>query len=389
MSGIPKFAIIKYMKKDKPIYKIVQRSMIYIRNKNGLHKVKDPEDLNNENIFFSDVNDEIEAVQIIDTHDDLDELRKKNEHISDKRIPLVKRQSMTPLTKNVKETQVTRKPKKKTKKPEFEGDIDGDQYFNGLDAFNNNHSEELHDKEDEDLPPPITPAQSPTSMQDFSFASPPRQNNDDHFHDDNHDNENDVNIHVNTNDNNNNNRSNNNNNVLKDIQNLKRQLYCNNQELGQIKKNMVTKNILNETLNTVVETVTTKNDSNSRMDFKEPLFDAENQVKIFDDFIMSFDNYYSAINATTNCRRAKAVMREFWSPQKRSDLVVKFNPKKPDMSLVSNAEYAKLIKIVEELQKYKKITIYTDKDRVSTNIIKWVGEWLKSMRYTRKKNQTE
>ncbi|KAH0556085.1 hypothetical protein KQX54_000342, partial [Cotesia glomerata] len=100
-------------------------------------------------------------------------------------------------------------------------------------------------------------------------------------------------------------------------------------------------------------------------------------VQIMQDFVLSFNDFSEALNATTNCRRAKKIMRTMWSKEDKKKMLVKYDPKKPDSTVVQETDYVKILKIMTALDEYKVIPVFKDNDRAIINIKTWVSEWLK------------
>ncbi|XP_074110119.1 uncharacterized protein LOC141534587 [Cotesia typhae] len=157
----------------------------------------------------------------------------------------------------------------------------------------------------------------------------------------------------------------------------------NSRQINQLRKVCITKQSLEESLANFARAMTTANKENC-CQAEEPEFNADNKVQILDDFAIDYNLYYSAITASTNSYRAKKVMAQFWPENERLQLLTEYDPKRPEMRIVTDTEYKKLLEIMNKLQKIQVIPVHTAKDRILSNMKKWVSDWLKSKRSTSK-----
>ncbi|XP_074102019.1 uncharacterized protein LOC141529412 [Cotesia typhae] len=165
-------------------------------------------------------------------------------------------------------------------------------------------------------------------------------------------------------------------NILKEVTNLTHRITKCQRNMTIMKNSMVTKETLNESINNALSRNSAVSKEN-QPSFEDPDFDIDGKVTILEDYKMGFNDFNEALNATSNCRRAKKIMRTMWTTEQKKNMGVKFDRKKPDTTIVEERAYIKILRIMTELQKYKVIPVYTDNDRASVNIKMWVSDWLK------------
>ncbi|XP_057321772.1 uncharacterized protein LOC130665420 [Microplitis mediator] len=140
---------------------------------------------------------------------------------------------------------------------------------------------------------------------------------------------------------------------------------------------MATKEFIEASMRKALKDVTNLTEKNTPP-LKDPEMNAEKKIVITDDFTVGLTEYKKLANAPSMCIRAKRIMHNMWPPEIRHRLLATADPKKPDKQIVTEAEKTKIIEVTLALQQFKRIPIYSEKDRIINNIGEWVCQWLKS-----------
>ncbi|XP_057326726.1 uncharacterized protein LOC130674325 [Microplitis mediator] len=363
MAVLSKWVLIKTDVESNFVYKIAHRSKLYIKTQHGPLKITSEDDLNRA-IYITTVNDDEVKIKIFDHHDDPDVLRERNKHVTDKRIPIIKRTSIgTPTAGLKKNPKLPAKKKKNIPSGKSKDDDESDHFYallddndNDVSVPGNRHQTISPDLPHDDVHDDNSGSTSPLRETHEPFApSSPR---------------NESNI-----------------NLMETVNHIQTVTTTNSRQINQLRRVCITKKSLDESLENFARRMTTANKENCCQS-EEPQFNADNKVQILNDFAMDYNLYYSAITASTNSYRAKKVMAQFWSEGERLQLLTTYDPKRPEMRIVSDTEYKKLIEIMNKLQEIQAIPVHTPKDRVLSNMKKWVSAWLKSKKSTIKNRET-
>ncbi|XP_074106429.1 uncharacterized protein LOC141532128 isoform X2 [Cotesia typhae] len=156
-------------------------------------------------------------------------------------------------------------------------------------------------------------------------------------------------------------------------------------EIKSLKQNLVTKKLLQDSLKQVHEEMSRKKEDRGethRGPLNHPPLNSAGEVQITNDFCMLLKAYLSALNAPDMRKREIRVMSILWTEERREKLLVERDPKRPDLEVVTDEEYRKII-LCLTLQNIKCLE-YREQDDVILHIRYWTSIWLKNWKPNKK-----
>ncbi|XP_044580408.1 uncharacterized protein LOC123262284 [Cotesia glomerata] len=165
-----------------------------------------------------------------------------------------------------------------------------------------------------------------------------------------------------------------------EVENLRAKVATQDKEIKLLKRKLVTKEMLENGLQKVHREISRNREDREQLHqgpLNHPPLNDNGEVQVTTDFSMPFKEYLYTLNAPDMRKRAIRVMSVLWTEERREKLLVEADPKRPDLEIVTEGEYQKIIQICLTFQQIKLLEC-RQQDDVISNIRSWTSSWLKN-----------